>query len=109
MAARWGRPAEALRGAARERAVDLEAAYLASGLRTIVYALAPERVILGGGVTNLPGLLPRIRERLADAPRRLPGPRRARRRRASCGRPASARSPAPRGALAIAEAALGAP
>jgi len=107
MAARWGSPAEALRGAARERAVDLEAAYLASGLRTIVYALAPERVILGGGVINLPGLVPRIRERLAARLGGYPGLAehaiQGFVREAGLGQLAGAR-----GALAIAEAALGA-
>lgn len=73
IAARWGRPAERLDGALRDRAVDLEAAYLASGIRTVVYALAPERVVLGGGVVNLPGLIPRIRERLATALGGYPG------------------------------------
>ena len=42
MAARWGRPAEELTGADLARAVDVEAHYLAAGLRNIVYVLAPE-------------------------------------------------------------------
>jgi len=53
---RWGRPAEDL-GDALDEAVRLEAAYLAAGLRNVVYILAPERIILGGGVSNLPGLV----------------------------------------------------
>lgn len=73
IAARWGRPAEQLSGAERDRAVALEAAYLASGIRTIVYVLAPERVIVGGGVAALPGLLPEVRERLHAALGGYPG------------------------------------
>jgi len=33
---------------------DLVVAYLAQGLRSIVYALAPERIVVGGGVSKLP-------------------------------------------------------
>jgi fructokinase len=104
VAARWGRDAERLEGALRDRAVDLEAAYLAAGIRTIVYALAPERVILGGGVVNLPGLVPRIRERLATALGGYPGlPEHASERFVvPAGLGASA---GPRGALAIGEMA----
>ncbi len=105
VAARWGRPAQELGGADLARAVNLEAAYLASGLRTIVYALAPERVIVGGGVSGLPGLLPRVRERLADALGGYPGlPEHADEgfvRPTGLGRLAGAR-----GALALAEAVL---
>lgn len=53
---RWGRPGEEL-GAATGAAVEMEAHYLAVGLRTLVYTLAPDRIILGGGVTSLPGLV----------------------------------------------------
>ncbi|MGD9573345.1 MAG: ROK family protein [Thermoleophilia bacterium] len=73
MAARWGVPAEALTGADRDRAVDLEAAYIASGIRALVYVVAPERVLLGGGVAGLPGLVPRVREHLATALGGYPG------------------------------------
>ena len=73
MAARWGRPAEELTGADLARAVDIEAHYLAAGLRNIVYVLAPERIVLGGGVAGLPGLFPALRERLAAALAGYPG------------------------------------
>ena len=64
MAARWGRPAEQLEGGALTRAVSLEARYLAAGIRNMVYIMAPERIVIGGGVVNLPGLLPAVRARL---------------------------------------------
>ena len=53
---RWGRRGEELAELA-ERAIEMEAGYLASGLRNIVYTLAPQRIILGGGVSALPGLV----------------------------------------------------
>jgi fructokinase len=62
---RWGRRGEEL-GDLLEAAVELEAAYLASGLRNVVYTLAPERIILGGGVSTLPGLIEAVRVRLLE-------------------------------------------
>jgi fructokinase len=73
IAARWGRPAELLAGDHLGRAVRLEAAYLAAGLRNIVYTLAPERIVLGGGVSELPGLFPALREQLVQALGSYPG------------------------------------
>lgn len=65
MADRWGRRAEEIPADHLDEAVALEAAYLAAGLRNLVYALAPERIVIGGGVSGLPGLFPTLRERLA--------------------------------------------
>lgn len=62
--ARWGLPAHELHG--HPDAWDLEADYLASGLASIVLVLSPQRVILGGGVMEAPGLLDLVRPRLAD-------------------------------------------
>lgn len=73
MAARWGRPAQDLTGDDRARAVEIEAHYLAAGLRNVVYALAPERIVVGGGVAAMPGLVPALRTRLADALAGYPG------------------------------------
>ncbi|MGH3938755.1 MAG: ROK family protein [Pseudonocardiaceae bacterium] len=66
MAARWGRPAEQLDGAESRAAIELEAAYLAAGLRNIVYTIAPQRIVIGGGVAALPGLFPQVRARLVE-------------------------------------------
>jgi fructokinase len=61
IAQRWGRQATELRGADRRRAVELEAAYLAIGIRNIVYAIAPETIVIGGGVSAMPGFFPAVR------------------------------------------------
>ncbi len=66
MAARWGRSAEQLDGDTLRAATRLEAAYLAAGLRNIVYVTAPQRVVIGGGVTSLPGLFPLVRASLTQ-------------------------------------------
>lgn len=65
IAERWGSRAEDLSGPVLERAVELEAWYLAAALRSIVYVLAPERIVIGGGVSRLAGLIPAIRRSLA--------------------------------------------
>ena len=61
IAQRWGRSSTELRGADRRRAVELEAAYLAIGIRNIVYAIAPEAIVIGGGVSRIPGFFPAVR------------------------------------------------
>lgn len=73
MAARWGYPAEQLEGDDLIAAIELEAAYLAGGLRTIVYTIAPQRIVIGGGVSALPGLFPLLRARLAESLGGYPG------------------------------------
>lgn len=57
LAARFGRRAETFSEAERVEAVRLVAHYLAAGIASISYVLAPERVIVGGGVAELPGLI----------------------------------------------------
>lgn len=69
---RWGRPGHDL-GDLTDEAVAMEAHYLAAGIRSIVYVLAPERVIIGGGVSELPGLFPALRRRLTDQLSGYPG------------------------------------
>jgi fructokinase len=61
---RWGAPGEELSG---DVAVwELEGEYLALGLMNIVCTLSPQRIILGGGVTKQPALLPLVRRRLGE-------------------------------------------
>lgn len=73
VADRWGRRAEELPPDELRRAVELEAEYLAAGLRTIVYALAPERIVIGGGASGLDGLFPAVRAALARQLAGYPG------------------------------------
>ena len=53
--ARWGIPPAELDG--NEAVWELEARYLALGVVGVICVLSPERIILGGGVMNRPGLL----------------------------------------------------
>jgi fructokinase len=43
---------------------NLEAHYLALGLVTVISVLSPQRIVLGGGVMQAPGLLPLVRREL---------------------------------------------
>ena len=56
---RWGEPAETLADAAA--VWELEAEYVALGLVNVICTLSPQRIILGGGVTKQPALLPLVR------------------------------------------------
>jgi fructokinase len=67
IAARWGCTAQHLDGDTLWAATRLEAAYLAAGLRNIVYITAPQRIVIGGGLTDLPGLFPLLRASLTRA------------------------------------------
>ncbi len=60
--ARWNQPAASL--PQEHPAWQLEAHYLALGLVNICLTLAPERIILGGGVMNQSFLFPMIRSEL---------------------------------------------
>ena len=63
MHARWGRPPEEL---GDEGVWQLEAEYLALGLLNVVCTLSPQRIVVGGGVTHQPSLLPLVRRRVAE-------------------------------------------
>lgn len=54
MERRWGKPAEQL--PLRHPAWELEAEYIALALVNLIYAYSPQRIVLGGGVTQHPGL-----------------------------------------------------
>lgn len=62
--ARWQRAARDL-GHERDRAVALEAWYLAQLASTLAYVLSPEVIIFGGGVLKLPGLLAAVQAETA--------------------------------------------
>jgi len=71
--ARFAVPGEALSGADLTTAVEIEAFYLAQMMRNLVYILAPERVLVGGGVSGLPGLLDLVNRRLVGELSGYPG------------------------------------
>jgi fructokinase len=73
VAARWGSPAESLAKSEAEAAAALVTGYLAQGLRAIVYTLAPQRIVVGGGVTALPGFHRRLRDELTASLAGYPG------------------------------------
>ena len=64
IAARWGAPGADL--SERPEVWDLEATYLAQALRTFTYVAAPQRILLGGGVMQQPGLLELTRKKLTE-------------------------------------------
>lgn len=57
---RWGQRAETL--PAGHPVWELEAHYLALGLVNCICAISPQRIIMGGGVMEGPGLLPMLRQ-----------------------------------------------
>lgn len=56
-----------------QEVVDLCSHYLAQGLAVLVYTVAPERIVIGGGVARLPGLHDRVRIDLAGRLAGYPG------------------------------------
>jgi fructokinase len=56
--ARWGRPPKELTD--DETVWKLEARYVALGLMSVIAVLSPERIVVGGGVAGVPGLLPLV-------------------------------------------------
>jgi fructokinase len=60
---RWGYSGEV---AWHEEALELEAEYLATGLWNVASILSPQRIVLGGGVMDQPGLLSCVQRRLTE-------------------------------------------
>ncbi len=61
---RWGQQGNTL--PPEHPAWDLEVEYIANALAVYSYIISPERIIIGGGVGQLPHLLPRIQQRTCD-------------------------------------------
>lgn len=59
--ARWGKPAEML--AANHAAWQIESDYIGFALSNLILSFSPERIILGGGVMKVSGLIQSIREK----------------------------------------------
>lgn len=66
IAERWGSPGQELEGSMRTAAVEIEAEYLAQMAAAMSYILSPARLIFGGGVMQLSGLLDALRARLLE-------------------------------------------
>jgi fructokinase len=71
--ARFGLPGDQLTEADLEQALRLETFYLGQMMRNLVYTLAPEKVIMGGGVASMPGLLDAVSESLGEELGGYPG------------------------------------
>jgi fructokinase len=56
---RWNKKGQEL--GSEHAAWDLEADYLAQAIHTLVCLFSPQRVIMGGGVMDMPGLLDKVR------------------------------------------------
>lgn len=61
IAERWGAPASSFE--AGHQAIDLEADYLSHLALTLMLAHMPERIVFGGGVMKMPGLIESLRKR----------------------------------------------
>ncbi len=64
--ARFGKPGDELAGSGLDAAVELIAFYVAQGLRNLVYVAAPERIVIGGGLSKMGGFHERVRAMLID-------------------------------------------
>jgi fructokinase len=64
--ARFGRRASQLGPVETEEAVAFSAFYLAQAVRALVYTVSPQRVVIGGGVSRLPGFHIAVRGLLTD-------------------------------------------
>lgn len=70
---RFGRAATALTHDQGEEALRLVAFYLGQGLRNIVYAVAPDRIVVGGGLSHLHGFHSAVSAELAEQLAGYPG------------------------------------
>ena len=61
---RWGRPGAELTD--REEVWDMESHYLAQLVRNCRMTVAPNRIVMGGGVMQQPSLIPKIRRLVAQ-------------------------------------------
>ncbi len=71
--ARCGAAPDEIDAATRARVVPQIAAPVADGLRSLVYAAAPEVIVMGGGISRMEGLYDATRELLAQSLAAFPG------------------------------------
>ena len=62
---RWGRKAQELYE--KEEVWELEASYLGQAMANCIMCYSPERIILGGGVMHVPGLVEKVRRKTLQA------------------------------------------
>jgi fructokinase len=62
MKKRWGKPPEKI--PSNHPAWELEADYLAVGIVNFIGTLSPQRIVVGGGITENANLLPLIRDKV---------------------------------------------
>ena len=60
---RWGRTGSEL-NELRDQATEVEAWYLGTALASFTLTLAPQRIVLGGGVFKIQGLIEKVRDRV---------------------------------------------
>lgn len=65
MAKRWGQPAETL--PADHPAWQLEAHYIALAVMNLTLVVAPQRIVIGGGVMQQPGLIDNVRREVVES------------------------------------------
>ena len=65
MAKRWGQPAETL--PADHPAWQLEAHYIALAVMNLTLVVAPQRIVIGGGVMQQPGLIENVRREVVES------------------------------------------
>lgn len=73
IADRFGRPPSELDAVELNDALRLVSFYVAQGLRNLIYTVSPERIVVGGGVSNLPGFHGAVREELIQQLADYPG------------------------------------
>lgn len=66
IADRWGKPAGEL-GSDLDRAIEFEAHSLGNAMAGLALVVSPERIILGGGVMGIPGLLEATRGQMIES------------------------------------------
>jgi len=64
MEKRWGIPPEEL--PVDHPGWELETVYLAAGITNYICTISPQRIIVGGGILNMPDLLPKIRKKVIE-------------------------------------------
>lgn len=71
--ARFGANPENLSDSTLTEVRELVAFYVAQGLRNLIYVAAPDRIVVGGGLSHIDGLLEALRKQVAEELAEYPG------------------------------------